>query len=421
MLPTDFDRNIGGGVVLAERVGRVERRRFPVSATLVEEVPSVDIREFERSGLLRLASQGYRELVDRSGERPQTVALNFRMDEGKGVIAVFRSGKLSQTIEVQRSPNRAGKLSWSFVWRGRPVLKLYLHNGLLGSRKDHGLLYRTQGETATQRQLRWIDALKDVDPDEQIDPTLGPRARRKMEKLQRKARVAPYFEEILSEVVVRKANAVEAKARARRQDYEDRCADVANELKATGRTLTQLPTEVMETQLAPVLEAAKSRPSRLIKDRRDDKGRPKPKGAHLDISILQRLGHLRKGQMTHLPLAWSDRWLPQSGRLIDAVFDLRAGWRSCAVLFLYEEGSVQTQLFDLVLVKSDFGQTAHRFVDPSSRYVSRWLLYEGGQFQIAKPRAAPKAKNDPDRTHSSGNLSWGSQWSEFMRTGLKGV
>src|SRR5882757_9060892 len=87
-------------------------------------------------------------------------------------------------------------------------------------------------------------------------------------------------------------------------------------------------------------------------------------GPQVNIGILQRLGFVQTGKMLGDQLGWSEAWVPEPGRRLFFIIDLRDRRRPCAVLLVCDPGRQAHQLFALKRIKGRFGRQEYCFICP---------------------------------------------------------
>jgi hypothetical protein len=100
----------------------------------------------------------------------------------------------------------------------------------------------------------------------------------------------------------------------------------------------------------------------------------------VDIGILQRLGFVKPGKMRGDQLGWSEAWIPEPGRRLFFLVDLRDRRRPCAVFVVCDPERQAHQLFALKRIKGRFGRQEYRFVCPHTGRLSIAISYSEGAF-----------------------------------------
>src|SRR5258706_8444480 len=103
-------------------------------------------------------------------------------------------------------------------------------------------------------------------------------------------------------------------------------------------------------------------------------------GPQVNIGILQRLGFVLTGKMLGDQLGWSEAWVPEPGRRLFFIIDLRDRRRPCAVLLVCDPGPQAHQLFALKRIKGRFGRQEYCFICPHTGRQSTVIFYSEGQF-----------------------------------------
>jgi hypothetical protein len=100
----------------------------------------------------------------------------------------------------------------------------------------------------------------------------------------------------------------------------------------------------------------------------------------VDISILQRLGFVKPGKLLGDQIGWSEAWIPEPGRRLFFLVDLRDRRRPCAVFVVCDPERQAHQLFALKRIKGRFGRQEYRFVCPHTGRLSTAISYSEGAF-----------------------------------------
>jgi len=103
-------------------------------------------------------------------------------------------------------------------------------------------------------------------------------------------------------------------------------------------------------------------------------------GPQVNIGILQRLGFVQTGKMLGDQLGWSEAWIPEPGRRLFFIIDLRDRRRPCAVLLVCDPGRQAHQLFALKRIIGRFGRQEYCFICPHTGRQSTVIFYSEGQF-----------------------------------------
>ena len=126
-------------------------------------------------------------------------------------------------------------------------------------------------------------------------------------------------------------------------------------------------------------------------------------GPQVNIGILQRLGFVQTGKMLGDQLGWSEAWVPEPGRRLFFIIDLRDRRRPCAVLLVCDPGRQAHQLFALKRIKGRFGRQEYCFICPHTGRQSTVIFYSGASFSVRRdpstysPAAFTERRNDVPR------------------------
>jgi hypothetical protein len=102
--------------------------------------------------------------------------------------------------------------------------------------------------------------------------------------------------------------------------------------------------------------------------------------AQVDLGILQRMGFVQPGELLGHQLGWSEAWIPEPGRRLFFLIDLRDRRRPCAVFMVCDPERQTHQLFALTQTKGRFGRQEYRFICPNTARQSTTVSYLNGQF-----------------------------------------
>src|SRR5258706_1922628 len=89
---------------------------------------------------------------------------------------------------------------------------------------------------------------------------------------------------------------------------------------------------------------------------------PSDPGPQVNIGILQRLGFVQTGKMLGDQLGWSEAWVPEPGRRLFFIIDLRDRRRPSAVLLDCDPGRHAHQLLALKRIEGRFRREQYCFI-----------------------------------------------------------
>ena len=236
-----------------------------------------------------------------------------------------------------------------------------------------GLTYRSQSQGELDRALDRRRKLQvQLEGTGARGPARGRRRKQAEEKLAEIQRLLAAFESglVLRDQIRR------AQARERRRSSLERL-DAARAAMAQRKDVQ--PEWVITTfgTLVDSLKAATTSPDTSPIAPRSASSDP---GPQVNIGILQRLGFVQTGKMLGDQLGWSEAWVPEPGRRLFFIIDLRDRRRPCAVLLVCDPGRQAHQLFALKRIKGRFGRQEYCFICPHTGRQSTVLFYSEGQF-----------------------------------------
>jgi hypothetical protein len=100
----------------------------------------------------------------------------------------------------------------------------------------------------------------------------------------------------------------------------------------------------------------------------------------VNIGILQRLGFVKPGKMLGDQLGWPEAWIPEPGRRLFFIVDLRDRQRPCAVFVVCDRERQAHQLFALKPIKGRFGRQEYRFICSHTGRRCNVISYSEGAF-----------------------------------------
>ncbi len=246
--------------------------------------------------------------------------------------------------------------------------------GFFRTRREAGLTYRSQSVGELDRALDRRRKLQvQLEGTGARGPARGRRREQAKEKLAEIQRLVDAFE---SGLVFQDQNR-RAQARQRRRSSLERL-DAARAAMAQRKDVQ--PEWVITTfgTLVDGLKAATTSPDTSPIPPRSASSDP---GPQVNIGILQRLGFVQTGKMLGDQLGWSEAWVPEPGRRLFFIIDLRDRRRPCAVLLVCDPGRQAHQLFALKrIVRAPFSSTQRASFsvrrDPSTyspaAFTERW-------------------------------------------------
>jgi hypothetical protein len=279
-----------------------------------------------------------------------------------------------QVIGLTHRPTGFNGRRWYFVSQnGERAETLFLVGRFFRTRREAGLTYRSQSVGELDRALDRRRKLQaQLEGTGARGPARGRRRKQATEELAEIQRLLAAFE---SGLVLRDQN-IRAQARERRRSSLERL-DAARAAMAQRKDVQ--PEWVITTfgTLVDGLKAATTSPDTSPIPPRSASSDP---GPQVNIGILQRLGFVQTGKMLGDQLGWSEAWVPEPGRRLFFIIDLRDRRRPCAVLLVCDPGRQAHQLFALKRIKGRFGRQEYCFICPHTGRQSTVIFYSEGQF-----------------------------------------
>ena len=280
----------------------------------------------------------------------------------------------SQVIGLTHRPTGFNGRRWYFVSQnGERAETLFLVGGLFRTRREAGLTYRSQSVGELDRAL---DRRRKLQAKLEGTGARGPaRGRRRKQAEEELAEIQRSVDAFESGMLFRDQNR-RVRARERRRSSLERL-DAARAAMAQRKDVQ--PEWVITTfgTFVDGLKAATTSPDTSPIPPRSASSDP---GPQVNIGILQRLGFVQTGKMLGDQLGWSEAWIPEPGRRLFFIIDLRDRRRPCAVLLVCDPGRQAHQLFALKRIIGRFGRQEYCFICPHTGHQSTVIFYSEGQF-----------------------------------------
>ena len=345
----------------------------------VEAFPVLHMRSLRKSAMFsegqRTEGQGHFRY--RGASNAITIIVDLRSEHDLKVLLKVGhadSATNMQVIGLTHRPTGFNGRRWSFVSKnGKRAETLFLVGGFFRTRREAGLTYRSQSMGELDRALDRRRKLQaQLEGTGARGPARGRRRKQAKEELAEIQRLLAAFE---SGLVLRDQNR-RAQARERRRSSLERL-DAARAAMAQRKDVP--PEWVITTfgTLVDGLKAATTSPDTSPIPPRSASSDP---GPQVNIGILQRLGFVQTGKMLGDQLGWSEAWVPEPGRRLFFIIDLRDRRRPCAVLLVCDPGRQAHQLFALKRIKGRFGRQEYCFICPHTGRQSTVIFYSEGQF-----------------------------------------
>jgi hypothetical protein len=341
----------------------------------VDACPALHMRLLRKAALFSEGHQtvGFFQHPGVSKSISISVDLRFEHDL-KLIIGYGDSATNTQVIRLTHRPAGFNGRRWYFVSeKGERAETLFLVDGRFRTRREAGLTYRSQSMGELDRVLERRRKLQ-----AQLKGTSarGPARGRRRKQAEERLEEIEGSLSIFGSALVRRDQNRRARARERRRKSLDR-------LEAARTAMTQrkdMQTEwVIETfaSLVDGLKAATVSPDSPPVPPRSASSDPAPQ---VDIGILQRLGFVQPGKMLGDQLGWPETWIPEPGRRLFFIVDLRDRRRACAVFVVRDPEGQAQQLFALKRNKGRFGRQEYCFVCPRTGRLSNAISYSQGAF-----------------------------------------
>jgi len=290
---------------------------------------------------------------------------------------VVQHGNSAANLQVIRLAHRPAGFNgrrWYFVSEtGERAETLFLVDGRFRTRREAGLTYRSQSMGELDRVL---------DHRRKLEARLKGTSARGPARGRRRKQAEERLEEIenslngLGWALVRRIENSSVLARKRKRRSMDR-------LESARTAMTQrkdVDAEwVIKTfgSIVDGLKAGTISPDASPTPPRRGSSNPEPQ---VNIGILQRLGFVKPGKMLGDQLGWSEAWIPEPGRRLFFIVDLRDRRRPFAVFVIRDRERQAHQLFALKPIKGRFGRQEYRFICPHTGHLSNVISYSEGAF-----------------------------------------
>ena len=343
----------------------------------VEAFPVLHMRSLRKSAMFSEGQRTEGHFRYPGASNAITIIVDLRSEHDLEVLLEVGhtdSATNMQVIGLTHRPTGFNGRRWYFVsTNGERAETLFLVGGFFRTRREAGLTYRSQSVGELDRALDRRRKLQvQLEGTGARGPARGRRRKQAKEELAEIQRLLAAFE---SGLVLRDQNR-RAQARERRRSSLERL-DAARAAMAQRKDVQ--PEWVITTfgTLVDGLKAATTSPDTSPIPPRSASSDP---GPQVNIGILQRLGFVQTGKMLGDQLGWSEAWVPEPGRRLFFIIDLRDRRRPCAVLLVCDPGRQAHQLFALKRIKGRFGRQEYRFICPHTGRQSTVIFYSEGRF-----------------------------------------
>jgi len=343
----------------------------------VEDFPVLHMRSLRKSAMFNEGQRTEGHFRYPGASNAITIIVDLRSEHDLEVLLEVGhtdSATNMQVIGLTHRPTGFNGRRWYFVsTNGERAETLFLVGGFFRTRREAGLTYRSQSTGELDRALDRRRKLQvQLEGTGARGPARGRRRKQAKEGLAEIQRLVAAFE---SGLVLQDQNR-RAQARERRRSSLERL-DAARAAMAQRKDVQ--PEWVITTfgTLVDGLKAATTSPDTSPIPPRSASSDP---GPQVNIGILQRLGFVQTGKMLGDQLGWSEAWVPEPGRRLFFIIDLRDRRRPCAVLLVCDPGRQAHQLFALKRIKGRFGRQEYCFICPHTGRQSTVIFYSEGQF-----------------------------------------
>ena len=343
----------------------------------VEAFPVLHMRSLRKSAMFSEGQRTEGHFRYPGASNAITIIVDLRSEHDLKVLLEVGhtdSATNMQVIGLTHRPTGFNGRRWYFVSKnGKRAETLFLVGGFFRTRREAGLTYRSQSMGELDRALDRRRKLQaQLEGTGARGPARGRRRKQAKEELAEIQRLLAAFESglVLQDQIRR------AQARERRRSSLERL-DAARAAMAQRKDVQ--PEWVITTfgTLVDGLKAATTSPDTSPIPPRSASSDP---GPQVNIGILQRLGFVQTGKMLGDQLGWSEAWVPEPGRRLFFIIDLRDRRRPCAVLLVCDPGRQAHQLFALKRIKGRFGRQEYCFICPHTGRQSTVIFYSEGQF-----------------------------------------
>src|SRR5260370_38347878 len=345
--------------------------------TNIEDFPVLHMRSLRKSAMFNEGQRTEGHFRYPGVSNAITIIVDLRSEHDLEVLLEVGhrdSATNMQVIGLTHGPTAYNGRRWYFVsTNGERAETLFLVGGFFRTRREAGLTYRSQSTGELDRALdRRRKLLAQLEGTGARGPARGRRRKQAKEGLAEIQRLLAAFESGLA----LRDQIRRAQARQRRRSSLERL-DAARAAMAQRKVVQ--PEWVITTfgTLVDVLKAATTSPDTSPIPPTSTASHP---GPQVNIGILQRLGFVQTGKMLGDQIGWSEAWVPEPGRRLFFIIDLRDRRRPCAVLLVCDPGRQAHQLFALKRIKGRFGRQEYCFICPHTGRQSTAIFYSYGQF-----------------------------------------
>jgi hypothetical protein len=343
----------------------------------VEDFPVLDMRSLRKSAMFSEGERTEGHFQYPGASNAMTIIVDLRSEHDLKVLLEVGHTDSATNMQVIGLTHRLTGFNgrrWYFVsTNGERAETLFLVGGFFRTRREAGLTYCSQSVGELDRAL---DRRRKLQVQLEGTGARGPaRGRRREQAKEKLAEIQFLLAAFESGLVFQDQNR-RAQARERRRSSLERL-DAARAAMAQRKDVQ--PEWVITTfgTLVDGLKAATTSPDTSPIPPRSASSDP---GPQVNIGILQRLGFVQTGKMLGDQLGWSEAWVPEPGRRLFFIIDLRDRRRPCAVLLVCDPGRQAHQLFALKRIKGRFGRQEYCFICPHTGRQSTVIFYSEGQF-----------------------------------------
>jgi hypothetical protein len=303
------------------------------------------------------------------------ISVDLRVEHDLKLIAGHGdSATNKQVIRLTHRPAGFNGRRWYFVSEsGERAETLFLVDGRFRTRREAGLTYRSQSMGELDQLL---ERKRKIEARLKGTSARGPARGRRRKQAEKELEEIENFLDGLVQRLERRDQNRRARARERKRRSSER-------LEAAHTAMTQRKDVQAEwviktfSSLVDGLKAGAISSDASTMPPCSVSSDPAPQ---VDIGILQRLGYVKPGKMLVDQLGWSEAWIPEPGRRLFFIIDLRDRRRPCAVFVVCDPERQAHQLFALKRIKGRFGRQEYRFVCPHTGRLSIAISYSEGAF-----------------------------------------